>query len=132
MFTELEKATDKLIFVVFKTEASMMDFFNAITDAIHNGELSDVFNERTNNLLKRDKSYYLDTYVDGVRAMMRAISTAPTVDTEDMIHCRDCRHPYDAWEEDSGRKHYMCYRCNGNGPAGSHTGSDYCSYADRR
>lgn len=51
MFTELEKATDKLIFVVFKTEASMMDFFNAITDAIHNGELSDVFNERTNNLI---------------------------------------------------------------------------------
>lgn len=49
VFAELEKTADKLIFVVFKTEASMMDFFNAITDAINGGKLSNVFNERTNN-----------------------------------------------------------------------------------
>lgn len=61
VFTELEKAADKLVFVVFKTEESMVDFFNAITDAIHSGELPDVFNERTNNLINM---MLLDGFLD--------------------------------------------------------------------
>lgn len=46
VFAELEKETGKLVLVVFKTETSMVDFFNAIADQIYRGELSNVFGGR--------------------------------------------------------------------------------------
>lgn len=49
VFAELEKETGKLVLVVFKTETSMVDFFNAIADQIYRGELSNVFGGRKNN-----------------------------------------------------------------------------------
>lgn len=51
VFAEIEMAANKLIVVVFKNEVSMMDFFNAIADKINDGELSGIFNEKTNNTI---------------------------------------------------------------------------------
>lgn len=51
VFTEIENTTNKLIFVVFKTEKNMIDFFDAITDKINRGELSGVFNRKTSNTI---------------------------------------------------------------------------------
>lgn len=41
------------------------------------------------DLLERDKSDYLDTFADGVRAVMKAIRTAPTVDPI-KVRCENC------------------------------------------
>lgn len=51
VFAEIEMAANKLIVVVFENEVSMMDFFNAIADKINDGELSDIFNEETKNVI---------------------------------------------------------------------------------
>lgn len=51
VFTEIEEATNKLVFVVFETEKNMMDFYSAISNKIVNGELSSVFNDRANNII---------------------------------------------------------------------------------
>lgn len=41
------------------------------------------------DLLERDESNYLDTFADGVRAVMKAIRTAPTVDPI-KVGCENC------------------------------------------
>lgn len=67
-------------------------------------------------LLDRDKTEYLDTFVDGVRATMKAIRTAPTIDAIEVVRCRDCKH----WNYGD------CYRLELSMP------DDFCSYGERK
>ena len=79
-------------------------------------------------LLDRDKTEYLDTFVDGVRATMKAIRTAPTIDAIEVVRCRDCKH----WDNPICEVHSEWPDQYNTGHSDCTEPDDFCSYGERK
>lgn len=77
-------------------------------------------------LLRRDKTEYLNTFVDGVRAVMKAIRTAPTVDAVEVTRCKDCEY-FKTLPEDG---YNVCLHVEKGMVCPEPT--DFCSYGERK